>query len=124
MAHRAASPAEAAKGAITRDESNATARPRPALPSQHQSVAAAGGVIAGGWSGVATVAPDAEGGAGNESPAPSPRGFCRRQRGAWLPAAVGRSPGLWHRGGDRRALWWGKEVVRALDLGGLLLRKK
>src|SRR3546814_13997118 len=75
MSHRAASPAEAAKCAITRDESNATARPRPALPSQHQGVAAAGGVIAGCWSGVATIATVAQGEDRIGSPAIPPRRF-------------------------------------------------
>src|SRR3546814_7414913 len=98
MAHRAASPAEAAKGAITRDESNATARPRPALPSQHQGVAAAGGVIAGCWSGVATIATVAQGEAGIASPAISPRRFRGRHRAACMRAAVGRSSGSWTRG--------------------------
>src|SRR3546814_20351846 len=84
MAHRAASPAEAAKGAITRDESNATARPRPALPSQHQGVAAAGGVIAGGWRGCEQIATGAQGEGGIESPAHTHPGFTGRAPAAGL----------------------------------------
>src|SRR3546814_11482605 len=88
MAHRAASPAEAAKGAITRDDSNATARPRPALPSQHQGVAAAAGVIAGCWSGVATNATVRQGEAGVAAPNLPPRRFRGPHRPTSRTAAV------------------------------------